>query len=69
MNVLLTLNAGQGLSLGKNFTLSANSGTVVPNTATLQELLNGKTVVAADAATSIIITSIGECTNSLTLNI
>jgi predicted amino acid racemase len=69
MNVLVTLNSGQGADLGPNFNLTANVGSVTPSTATLSELLAGKSVVANASATQITVTSTGSCTNSLNLTI
>jgi hypothetical protein len=69
MNVLVTLNSGQGADLGPNFNLTANVGSVTPSTATLSELLVGKSVSASNSATQITITSTGNCTNSLNLTI
>ena len=69
MVVLVTLNSGQGVNLGPNFTLSANTGTITPATATLTQLLAGIYVTVDNAAVSITITSTGSCTNSLVLNI
>ena len=69
MNVLVTLNSGQGADLGPNFNLTADVGSVTPSTATLTELLAGKNVVAGASATQIIVTSTGSCTNSLNLTI
>ena len=69
MQVLVTLNSGQGGNLGPNFTLSANTGTVTPNTATLTQLLAGIYVTVDNAAISVTITSVGTCTNSLVLNL
>jgi hypothetical protein len=69
MNINLTLNSGQGADLGPNFDLTADTGVVDPLTATLTELLAGKFVVVDDLATEVTITSIGSCTNSLTLPI
>jgi len=69
MNVLVTLNSGQGADLGPNFNLTANVGSVTPSTATLTQLLAGKSVVTGSSATQIIITSTGSCTNSLNLTI
>jgi hypothetical protein len=70
MNVLLTLNSGQGADLGPNFTLSANnSQTVTPSTATLVQLLAGLSTVIGNTATQVTITSTGNCTNSLNLTI
>ena len=69
MNVLVTLNSGQGADLGPNFNLTADVGSVTPSTATLSELLAGKSVVTSGSATQITITSTGSCTNSLNLTI
>lgn len=69
MLVLVTLNSGQGVNLGPNFTLSVNTGTITPITATLTQLLAGIYVTVDNAATNITITSLGSCTNSLVLNI
>jgi hypothetical protein len=69
LNILITLNSGQGVDLGPNFNLTADNGSVNPSTATLSELLAGKNVIVNDLATQIFITSTGTCTNSLTLNI
>ena len=69
MLVLVTLNSGQGINLGPNFTLSANTGTITPSTATLTQLLAGIYVTVDNTATNITITSLGSCTNSLVLNI
>jgi hypothetical protein len=69
MYILVTLNPDQGTDLGPNFTLTANVGTLVPATATLTELLAGVSVLADNAATQVIITSQGTCTNSLTLGV
>jgi hypothetical protein len=67
--VTLTLNNGLGASLGPNFTLTSNYGSVTPASATRTELLSGKTVQVDDGATTVSITSLGTCTNSLTLAI
>lgn len=69
LNVLITLNSGQGADLGPNFNLTSDNGPVSPSTATLSELLAGKNVIVNVLATQVIITSTGACTNSLTLNI
>jgi hypothetical protein len=69
MYILVKLNTNQGLDLGPNFTLTTNVGTLVPATATLTELLAGVTVLADDTATQIFVTSLGICTNTLTLNV
>jgi len=69
MNVLLKLNDGLGISLGPNFAIKANIGTVTPSTLTKTALLAGYLVVVDDLATTITIESTGDCTNSLTLNI
>lgn len=68
MYVLLTLNE-MGNDLGFNFSLSADTGTVSPTTVTKLQLLNGVDIVCDDLATEITITSLGTCTNSLTLTI
>jgi len=69
MIVLVTLNSGQGLNLGPNFTLNVNTGTINPSNATLTELLSGIYATVDNSATSVTITSLGSCTNSLILNI
>ena len=69
MNVLITLNGGQGVDLGPNFNLTANVGSVTPSTATLVELLAGKNVSTSASATQVTVTSTGSCTNSLNLSI
>jgi uncharacterized protein YlzI (FlbEa/FlbD family) len=69
MNLLITLNAGQGADLGPNFNLTADVGSVTPSTATLVQLLAGKSVVVGNSATEVIVTSTGSCTNSLNLPI
>ena len=69
MNVLLTLNAGLGADLGPNFNLTANTGTVAPATLSKTQLLAGYLVAVSDSATSITVTSVGNCTNSLNINI
>lgn len=68
-SILLTLSSGQGSSLGPNFSLTTDVGDVIPNTATLDELLLGKLVSVSSSATSITITSLGVCTNSLNIPI
>ena len=69
MQVLVTLNSGQGVNLGPNFTLSANIGSVTPSTATLAQLLLGVYVNVDNAVSQISITSIGDCSNTLNLSI
>ena len=69
MNTTIILNNGLGADLGPNFNLTANVGTVTPNTATKSELLAGKLVSVSDSATQITVTSTGTCANSLVLNI
>jgi hypothetical protein len=67
MYILVTLNPNQGVDLGPNFALTANVGSLSPATATLTQLLSGVTVRADDGVSSIVITSQGICTNSITL--
>lgn len=69
MNVLVTLNSGLGADLGPNFNLTADVGTVSPSTATKTELLAGVTVTVNGSATEVVVTSDGNCTNSLTIPI
>mgnify|MGYP006266927339 CR=1 FL=1 len=69
MNVLITLNGGLGADLGPNFNLTTDVGTVTPSTATKTQLLAGKNVTVDNSATTVTVTSVGNCTNSLTLNI
>ena len=70
MNVLVTLNTLElGSSLGPNFNLTADVGSVTPSTATKTQLLAGIFVDVDPSATQITITSTGTCTNSLVLTI
>jgi hypothetical protein len=69
MNLLVTLSQLQGADLGPNFNLTANVGSVTPSTATLSELLLGKSVSVSTTATQLTVTSTGTCTNSLNLSI
>lgn len=62
MQVIITINSvAPGSSLGPNFTLSADVGSVVPNIATLAELLAGKLVTIDSNATIVFATSMGKC--------
>lgn len=59
-----------GANTGPNFNLSCPTGIVTPNTATKSELLSGKTVtISDDGATQIDITSLGDCTNTLSISV
>jgi hypothetical protein len=70
MNILVTLNTLElGSSLGPNFNLTADVGSVTPSTATKTQLLAGIFVDVDPSATQITITSTGTCTNSLVLTI
>jgi hypothetical protein len=69
MNILVTLNSGLGADTGPNFNLTADVGSVTPNTATKAELLAGKFVDVDPSATQITVTSTGICTTSLVLTI
>lgn len=70
MNVVVKLYSGLGSSMGTTFSISANvGGAAIPNTATLQELLDGVIVSVNNLATVITVTSIGTCTDSIQLPI
>ena len=59
-----------GNNLGPNFSISANIGVVVPNTATKNELISGKILTVDESASTIILTSSGgTCANTLSINI
>ena len=59
-----------GENLGPNFSISADVGAVVPDTATKNELIFGKIFMVDSSASTITITSLnGSCNNSLLLNI
>jgi hypothetical protein len=59
-----------GENLGANFSISADVGAVVPDTATKSELISGKILTVDSSASTITITSLnGSCANSLLLNI
>ena len=66
MNVLVTLDAGMGASLGPNFLVYSDVGTVTYE-ATLAELLIGIERTFEDTATIILIESLGDCINVLSL--
>jgi hypothetical protein len=69
MNILITLNSGLGVDSGPNYTLTANVGAVLPSSVTKTQLLAGITVAVDNNASSITVTSLGNCTNSLVLPI
>jgi hypothetical protein len=69
MDVVVTLNSGLGAGLGPNFTLSANTGSITPSTATLAQLLTGVTCSVVSGATGITVCSVGVCTNCISLEI
>jgi len=66
-SIIITLSGGLGANLGPNFNLTADIGTVVPVTSTKTQLLLGQLATVDDTATSVTITSVGTCTNSITL--
>jgi len=68
MIVRITLASNIGADLGP-FNLTANSGSVVPNTATRAQLLGGLNVTASNSATTLTATSTGSCTNGVTMTI
>jgi hypothetical protein len=68
MQVLLQLNNNIGADLGP-FQLAANVGSITPTTATRTQMLEGIITTVSDNATSITVTSTGNCTNSITLPI
>lgn len=68
MIVRITLDSNIGADLGP-FNLTANAGSVAPNTATRTQLVNGLNVTASNSATTLTVTSTGNCTNALTMNI
>ena len=66
MNIIVTLDAGMGTSLGPNFLIYSDVGTVTYE-ATLAELLIGIERTFEDTATIILIESLGDCINVLSL--
>jgi len=68
-DIRITLGGGLGSTLGPTFNLTANVGTVTPATATKSQLVSGYYVVVDDAASTVTITSVGECTNSISAGI
>lgn len=68
MIVRITLDSNIGADLGP-FNLTANAGSVAPNTATRTQLINGLNVTVDNSATTLTVTSTGNCTNALTMNI
>jgi hypothetical protein len=69
MNITVTLTPPLGADLGPNFSLTASTGSVTPSTATKADLLAGKVVSVDNAATTVTVTSVGSCTNALTIPI
>lgn len=69
MQVFLQLNSPLGPNLGPNFNLTADVGLVSPSTANAASLLAGIIVNVSSLATSITITSVGQCTNNIVLPI
>jgi hypothetical protein len=69
MIIFVQIDSTTGNGLGPNFAISSNIGQVSPNTATRQELLNGVYLTVNDASTKITLTSQGNCTNSITVDI
>jgi len=65
MNVILTLNSPLGSDMGPNFSLTPNTGSITPTTASKTQLLAGITCAVDPAIASITVQSIGLCTNSL----
>lgn len=68
MVVKLQIANTSGADLGP-FNLTANVGSVVPSTATRAELIAGLDVTVDPFATSITLTSTGDCTNDVTTTI
>ena len=68
MIVRITLDSSIGADLGP-FNLTANAGSVIPSTATRTQLTNGLNVTASNSATTLTVTSTGNCTNALTMTI
>ena len=53
-----------GLNLGPSFFLSANTGPVSPSIIKRQHLLSGIIVEVPNSASNVVISSIGQCSNS-----
>jgi len=58
-----------GTDLGPNFTLTADVGPVSPSTLTRSQLLFGVSVTVDENATVITVTSVGTCSNFITVPI
>jgi hypothetical protein len=70
MRVRLKINRGLSIGLGPNFKLSTDFGVINPIYATRDQLLNGIEVTLSEYdASKIKITSIGNCTNFLEVDI
>jgi hypothetical protein len=70
MRVRLKINRGLSIGLGSNFKLSTDFGVINPIYATKEQLLNGIEVTLSEYdARKIRITSIGNCTNFLEVDI
>lgn len=69
MIVYLKLNTPIGSGYGTSFTLTANAGTIIPTTATVNQLTAGILVDVSIAATSVTLTSLGTCNTPIVLPI
>jgi len=71
MNILVQLNSPLGSGLGPTFTISPNVGSINPTTATAAGLLGGGELftLTDPTATSVTLTSVGACTNPITISI
>jgi hypothetical protein len=69
MDVFVKIDATSGNGLGPDFQLTSNFGSVSPFLVTRDELVNGIIVSVDNLATVIVITSLGNCSNSVSIAI
>lgn len=65
MNIFVQLASDLGADVGPNFSVTANVGTVTPNTSTRTELLNGRFFDVDQNATNLTISSLGSCNTEI----
>jgi hypothetical protein len=69
MNVFLQLSSNLGEDLGPNFSITADIGSVQPNTATKSELVAGRFFEVNENATTLTVSDTGGCGSTIQIEI